>query len=145
MKSQRALLLSHVNNGELSRSLHSLIAASPDGKLQIETLPISSADRTEFSISLESAITRIQPVLIFLVALNELDQTAAVLDEVKRLAPEVPILVVLDSCEAADVFALIEKGAAEFITAPLKASDLLPRTWRLLRPADSTRELTNSL
>jgi DNA-binding NtrC family response regulator len=39
---------------------------------------------------------------------------------------------VIEGCGPGQTLALLQKGAADFLTLPLKAADTLPRTWRLL-------------
>ena len=54
---------------------------------------------------------------------------------VTRKAPAAPVVVVAEEAEPAEMFALLEDGAADFMLPPLRASDVLPRVWRLLERA----------
>ncbi|HYP00136.1 MAG TPA: sigma-54 dependent transcriptional regulator, partial [Pyrinomonadaceae bacterium] len=59
--------------------------------------------------------------------------------------PQAAIIVVAEECEAAEMLALLQAGASDFITPPLKRADTLPRVWRLLEQARSKESLTQSL
>ena len=56
-----------------------------------------------------------------------------------------PIIVVPEACKPDDMFSLLKLGAADFITPPLKAIDILPRLWRLLEHKQQARTLTHRL
>lgn len=146
MKPEQALLLCMGTVGELSSSLQTLIESSFGRQLQVEPMPIQLGEVADFTSEFDKTIQRLNPVLIFLVAQTEiLEQAGKVLQAIRTAAPDIPMTAVLDKCEPDDVFALIKKGAADFITSPLKASEVLPRTWRLLRRPNHSQDLTDTL
>jgi two-component system, NtrC family, response regulator GlrR len=74
------------------------------------------------------------------------------LPEVKRLAamlksrwPVTPLIAVAEAVEPFEIFGLYECGIADFITPPLKAIDILPRVWRLLRHTNTSQTLAYAL
>jgi DNA-binding NtrC family response regulator len=77
------------------------------------------------------------PDVIFVLLSNELlDQGKAVFQSSKAESPETPAIFVVEGGEPEGMFELLRLGAADFIIPPLKATDILPRVWRLL---DHTR------
>lgn len=68
-----------------------------------------------------------------------------ILQAARRAWQDVPILVVSETCEPDDMFALLKQGAADFITSPLNANNVLPRIWRLVEQARQEDSLLRSI
>ena len=84
--------------------------------------------------------------LIFVVlSPDRLAQGRALFQSISRVGMELPIIVVPEACEPDDILTLLKLGAADFITPPLKAIDILPRLWRLLEHEQQTQILTHKL
>ena len=83
--------------------------------------------------NLAGAILRCDPAVVFLV-LNQflLNRAAELLSELKKVSADRPLVVVAEQGEPNQIFQLLERGAADFVSSPLKAWDILPRLWRLL-------------
>jgi DNA-binding NtrC family response regulator len=76
---------------------------------------------------------RFSPDLVFLVLPPGAVEKAATLFSLLNQQPEVtPLIVVIESGSPDEMVALLNLGAADFITPPLKAVDIVPRVWRLL-------------
>jgi two-component system, NtrC family, response regulator GlrR len=58
---------------------------------------------------------------------------------------EAPVIVVIEAESTDDVLRLLEAGAADFITLPLKTVEFLPRVWRLLARYESRLMLIDKL
>jgi DNA-binding NtrC family response regulator len=65
----------------------------------------------------------------------------ALLDEVRRRHPQLPVLIMTSHGTIDVAVALMKKGATDFIAKPLEESTLLPRIERLLREADLEGEV----
>lgn len=77
---------------------------------------------------------RVQPVLIFIVfSPAMLEETRTLLASIREKNSHVPLIVVAETCEPTEVIELLNAGAADFITTPLQAPDVLPRVWRLVK------------
>ncbi|MFL6233253.1 MAG: sigma-54 dependent transcriptional regulator [Thermoanaerobaculia bacterium] len=72
-------------------------------------------------------------LLVFPAAL--LEHPEPLLEAVRRGAPEAPVVAVTAGGEPADILRLLELGIHDFISAPLRACDVLPRIWRLVERA----------
>jgi two-component system, NtrC family, response regulator GlrR len=84
--------------------------------------------------------------LIFLILPPEhLQQGGALIQSIKDLKPDLPIIVVVDECGPIETLELLRFGAGDFISPPLRAADTLARTWRLLEHAHSEKNIVRSL
>jgi two-component system, NtrC family, response regulator GlrR len=83
--------------------------------------------------NLAGPIIRCDPSVVFLL-LDQvfLKRAPEMLARLKLVSQERPVVVVADRGEPAEMFQLLERGATDFFTSPLRASDILPRLWRLL-------------
>jgi DNA-binding NtrC family response regulator len=57
----------------------------------------------------------------------------------------VPLIIVVDEAEPSEMFELLKLGAADYITPPLKAVNILPRVWRLLERRQPVPDVTQAL
>jgi DNA-binding NtrC family response regulator len=84
--------------------------------------------------------------LIFLILPPEhLQQGGALIQSIKDLQPDLPIIVVVDNFGPIETLELLRYGAADFISPPLKGADTLARTWRLLDHVQSQKNMVRSL
>ena len=81
---------------------------------------------------------RIQPRVIFLIlANNPIEEGNEALQHLAQKG-NAPVIAVVEECEPELVFQLLKLGASDFVAIPLKASELLPRVWKLAeQPFDS--------
>lgn len=128
MKSAGALLLDLSGSSSLSSKLQSILETA----FTITLAPqlSSHADDEE----LGHAIRRADAGLIFLISIpSSLAAARHVIEALKRIVPEVPVIVALEECDSAQAFALLNAGAADFISAPFQEIDVLPRAWKALQ------------
>lgn len=83
--------------------------------------------------NLAAPIIRCDPSVVFLL-LDQvfLKRAPEMLARLKPVSKERPVVVVADRGEPVEMFQLLELGATDFFTSPLRASDMLLRLWRLL-------------
>src|SRR5882672_7067651 len=75
--------------------------------------------------------------LIFLVLPRKLfAQGAALLQALTKAEPQIPIIIVVEACLPTETLELLRRGAADYLTSPLRFADTLPRVWRLLDQLD---------
>ena|SRR2546426_1468138 len=95
---------------------------------------------------LSQVISRSETAMIFLVHHPTLLQEArTLLQSMRKEFWAIPVIVVVDMGEPNEMFAWLKLGAADFITGPLRAIDVLPRVWRLLEHADEKATLSRTL
>jgi DNA-binding NtrC family response regulator len=135
MKGQCALLLDVGTNSQLSESLQNII----EPYFQVHPGRPSRVLGNElngFRRELVRFIHSSNPKIIFLVLPCNLEIChTTVIEAIREEARQVPLIVVVaaEVCEPQHVFQLLKVGAADFITSPFTVSDVLPRTWRLIR------------
>ncbi len=141
MISERALLLDVGPERRLCSALETIL--DPHFQVDIVREPAQKA-AFEGSIAgrgFRDIIRRFDPLVIFLILPPDLRDNGRILETVRKETLPVPIIAVVEGCEPQRVFELIRAGAADFITTPLNATDVLPRTWRLVRrPSDSFKQ-----
>jgi two-component system response regulator GlrR len=82
-------------------------------------------------------IARSNPAIVFFAqTANLTKQTGELLELMRKDFPEIPVLVLVEAGEPNEMLAWLKLGAADFLTIPLRANDVLPRVWRLLEHVD---------
>ncbi len=141
MKQAKFLLL---GSGNLGTSLRHILESSwKEISITQESLVISEdGDDIQIPIKLTQGF---DADLCFLI-LGEtlLERREALFSLLKEIAP-VPVIIVVEKGEPDLMFKLLEAGSADFITAPLKASDLLPRIWRVINESQRHETLAQTL
>lgn len=83
--------------------------------------------------------------LVFVILSPSLSRPDSLFQAIKRVSPEVVLVPVVEEVEPFEVFGLLKLGAADYITSPLKAVDILPRVWRLLESFKQPRADTQAM
>jgi two-component system, NtrC family, response regulator GlrR len=139
MTLDRALLLGP--GCRWSRQLEAIL----ESRFTVEVSPLEENGLSSTNRELQKSIQRFNPDVLFTVCPESLDETMALLKTAHRLAHNIPIIVVLESCEPEQVVELLENGAADFITAPLRAAEVLPRALRSIKTPDNTARTSRDL
>jgi two-component system, NtrC family, response regulator GlrR len=87
-----------------------------------------------------------RPSLAFLIlSPDQLAQSGSLIQSIRRQQPELPIVVVAENAGPVETLELLQNGATDFLTPPLRVTDTLPRVWRLLDRARTHERLIQSL
>jgi DNA-binding NtrC family response regulator len=73
-------------------------------------------------------------VVFLILSKNQLGAAGRLLESLKGRARACSTLIVTEAVDPSELVDLLRLGAADFITPPLKACDVIPRLWRLLGP-----------
>jgi two-component system response regulator GlrR len=84
-------------------------------------------------------------VILLVIPAALLERPEPLLEAVRRGAPEVPVVAVTAGGEPAGILRLLELGIHDFISAPLRACDVLPRIWRLVERARAAGQVFGRL
>jgi two-component system, NtrC family, response regulator GlrR len=143
MGKELVLILNVSGTSSLSAQLQRILATD----FTVVADRIRSHEHATSSDLVEALGTVVQshdPYLIFLVSQREaLDVATEFVVALTRSAPGVPVIAAIEGCAPDQAFELLRFGAADFITTPFHATDVLPRAWRLLNqnrsptPADT--------
>jgi two-component system, NtrC family, response regulator GlrR len=133
MQQSKILLLDFLSSTHLSGTLR-LILESPVGPSIDLRHQVVEVRRVAFGPEdLSRIIKHCNPDLIFFVLSRGFFRQAKGLFETLRKGPfTTPTIVVFDDGEPSQMVELLKVGATDFITAPLKPMEILPRVWRLL-------------
>ena len=128
MMLDRALLLGGASRW--SRELEAILKP----RFRVEVHPLDERLPFNTSRELEKSIQRFNPGVVFTVIPDSRQQTMELLSVAGRAATNIPIIVVLEMCEPDEVVEFLENGAADFVTSPLRSSEVLPRALKLIKP-----------
>lgn len=133
MKAERALLLD-VNGAGRPSKVCAALTPILEPSFTVDVLVQARQKVAEYLGDLSATLERFHPVLIFIVfSPGMLNETRMLLEAIKVENSDVPVIVVNEAGEPTEVLELLKAGAADFITTPLQASDVLPRAWRLVK------------
>ena len=121
---ERALLL-----GTSTRELKEVL----EHRFRVEVFPVDEPYPPGSDRELVKAVQRLNPDVVFIL-IPDLRETTKVLQSVRQAASNIPIIVVLESCEPEQIVELLSAGAVDFVTLPLRAPDVLPRAWKWVKP-----------
>src|SRR5215813_2902064 len=131
MKSERVLLISHSSE----RQLYVKLAAILSPHFTLET--ILTVDNSPFSHAFEKTIELINPAFIVIAFEDESTvDRKAYLKAIKQCMNDVPLMVAIESVESEEIIDLLRCGAGDFVVAPLRASEVVPRAWRLIKTSE---------
>jgi len=130
----------------LGSTLRGILESTPNLGIQLRHEPVGACELTLCDSEFSGIISRYNPDMIFLVlSPGRLKQTSALFQSMSREPSELPIIVITEGCKPDEMFEMLRLGAADFITPPLKAIDILPRLWRLLERKCQGETLTHIL
>jgi two-component system, NtrC family, response regulator GlrR len=85
-------------------------------------------------------------LLVFLILpRQELHQRGRLIQSIKKQHSEAAIIVVINDCGPMETLELLQMGASDFVTPPLRAADIVPRALRLLEQLRSREALVDTL
>jgi len=91
-------------------------------------------------------VAQVKPDVTFLVlSPTALRQSGMLFNSIREANLPTPILVVIDGGEPKELFELLSVGAVDFVTAPLRALEILPRVWRLLEKTRTPHRVAAAL
>jgi DNA-binding NtrC family response regulator len=146
MRQAKILLLDFDPAGGLSAELRQILESSPTLDLQFAQVPVQAFTTDECDRELSGNVSRLNPDVAFLVlARGLLNETGALFKSMRTYLTKWPMIVVMEAGGPDQIFEWLKLGAADFITPPFKAVDILPRVWRLLEQTRQGDELPRTL
>ena len=137
MKETNILLLDFNPSSSLGKDLRSILASDPSWTVELRQLPLVDDPLAAVNRQLTSLIKNLTLRMVFLMLPPSLlqQEPSLLLGFQNKLVPW-PLIVGLEEGEPDALFALLERGAADFITPPLTPLNTLPRVRRLLTHAN---------
>jgi DNA-binding NtrC family response regulator len=114
--------------------------------LEVSVLDADAPPTPSCLDQLAARASALKPALIFILLSGALlRQPVQVFGSVRRGAAPAPCVAVLEEGEPFETFGLLQQGASDFIVAPLREAEVLPRVWRLLEQTRREEALPPSL
>src|SRR5215208_2375430 len=127
MSKARILLLDPGAGGTLSCELRAILSHT----FEVTEVAGAADGQPARPSALAAHVSSTRPDLVFVLLPKGLTQPACeLLRAVSAEAGQAPCLAVLEEGGADETFGLLRCGAADFIIAPLKEAEVLPRAWR---------------
>jgi len=147
MNPTKILLLDLNPTASSSVALRAVLeSCSGPGGIDLRREVVTDNSAALCSGELPEIISSSQPDVIFLTTSGGMpEQSRTLFRSMKRECLAAPVVVVTEAGTADEMFEWLKLGAADFITAPLKASDLLPRVRQLLEQTPQTGKQTQAL
>lgn len=137
MKPPTVVLLNLHTSDELTTQLDEIL--SSDFKVITQQLPIDPQDLPNDEVD-NAAATPVHKYDLIFAILSPRTEPNLVVRTIRQAVGEAPFIAVVEEAEPEEMFELLKLGAADYITVPLKAVDILPRLWRVL---ETSREHEN--
>lgn len=147
MNSERILLLDLHSQSTLgSEFRHILTPCLQDGidlrheEVNFDEIALSEGEHCSSLVSKHKPI-----LLVVFLSQQQLRFAGGLIESWKRQWPAMSVIAVAEGCDPSELFGLFKHGIADFVIPPLKANEILPRTWRLLQHARQSKTLTHGL
>ena len=145
MQASKVLVLAD-SSSQLTGTLCAILESSSAPRIELQKERLESLDAASHERGISRLILRSNPQLILLAISSHASASAETLVRViKRAAPELPLMAVIESCQPDETFRLLESGVLDFITTPLREAEVLPRLWRILERTDRAPSLNETL
>jgi two-component system, NtrC family, response regulator GlrR len=139
MSNAKLLLLNLSLDERLCAGLRAILEPSFELLPEVVAAPSAAAE-------LQARVAPLKPDVIFILLSEEMLRRAGeVLRPLAPLIVRTPSIVVVEKGGPDETFELLRCGAADFITAPLKEVEVLPRVWRLLEQTRRAEALPRGL
>lgn len=140
----KILLLDLNPESGVGKGLKGILEKSSNVDIQIRHE--SLRDLESSSITIQKVISVFKPnVIFFVLSTVSLKQASELTRSLDKEESCVPIILVIEGCTEDEMFALLKLGAADFITPPLTAIDIIPRIMRQLEQTHLSKTLTYTL
>lgn len=142
------LLLNYDTVNDFDRVLYKVLTTSINARIRFRQETIRSNKNRRGKNEPARIIADFQPDLLFLIVPSQqLSTMSSMLKSLERSQNAPPVIVITEDGEPSDLLELLKCGAADFITPPLNALNIIPRIERLLRQtrdqAEPLRRLKN--
>jgi two-component system response regulator GlrR len=123
----RILVLSCFAASGLAQSLRTILENAGPYKFQIIEVPLQDSAGNSLAETIQCHPDLLMPCI----SGDSLGGAGSLLDALRERFKESPIVAVTDSKDFQSLYELVKLGAADFLAAPLRANDVLPRLLRL--------------
>jgi DNA-binding NtrC family response regulator len=143
MKRTKALILDLFANSPGCKELRGILKSSPNlaNNLRVESL--KPDDSPQFDSKFSGTISQINPdIVFFVISSNHLKSTTELVQDLRRQKTSPSVVAIIENGKPDEMVTLLEAGVDDFITPPLKRTNVIPRVWRLLEHKTAKNDLT---
>lgn len=137
--SPKILIVSNTNDPS-AEQLVKILESSPELSVELYDIKTLQID----PLSQQRAFSNNVRLVILVVSPTADWPTNDFIRALKAVAPDAPLMMAIDNCRPEMMFNLLKAGVADFVTAPWKEIDLLPRVWQIIKRADTAPTLVES-
>lgn len=146
MKHATIMLLDFIPVSGIGSILQGILNSSSFTDFQFYLEKIEACGISLYDKKLQDIISHVNPHVIFLIGSSlQFKQPDAIMHFINDYVKRSQIIIIAEEIEPHEIVELLKLGVADFITPPLKSTDILPRLWRLLERKHSNELLLHSL
>jgi DNA-binding NtrC family response regulator len=145
VKQANILLLDCNPTSNLGSALACILKSCPKPTIHLIQESIEICETAISDTNLYNIVSRRSPDAIFIVLPPLLINKADSVVQSIRTDRGPPIIVVLEEGDPDHLLEVLRLGAADFVTHPVRATDVIPRLWRLLDHSHRNEILTRAL
>lgn len=146
MTETKILLVDYDRASGLGDGLREILQSASSADVHLRERSVGAEGRVLSRDRLTGGSNYFRPDVVFLIlSPATTEQAGALLDFLEGEPEQTPIIAVVGSGSPDEMFALLKLGAADFITTPLTAVDILPRMWRVLEQARQEKTVAQAL
>lgn len=127
----RILIITANPSDALSRGVLNVISSETNISTRILQYRTESSSEDLSTLDLGMDFNKID-VALLVATQSQLLQSLGIISAVKGKRAETPVIIVKDSGTPEEIMEYCKIGASDYIFAPLRAIDILPRIWRLI-------------
>ena len=143
--SLRIIILDFDGESGLANELQEIIRQYGESKTEFQIEIVPSALEV-LGLNRSTAIAGFWPDLVFsVVGATQKTTLESIFSMTKQEFKRKPVIAVMTTNQPRDLFDVLTFGATDCLTTPLKATDILPRIWRLLKEMQPVEVLTRTL
>ena len=130
---------------KLGRALQEILESSTsDAEIRLKYIEVSPPQFN--SRDLSKTLSKFDPAVVCLVLSTALlEDAVTLLETITGQPPKPHVAVIAETGEPDDMLKLLRAGASDFIVAPLRAVDILPRILRLVEHARASRTMEHNI
>lgn len=146
MKQIKIFLLDFYPLGGSGKILREILETSHNLDLRFQNEYVEMYEPAIGNREISRIILSFNPdVTFFILSPNQIVKIGSLLQALDRRILSLPIIGVMEGCKSKEMISLLEFGITDFINPPLKAIDVLPRIWRLIKHTHKKKSLTHML
>ena len=142
MEETRLFIIDLDPTAKLGRDLRDFLELNLNSCLSIREQSLRDPEGDGFFTELSANVAGFNPCVVFLVSAGRSPRLAG---RVIESLDGRPVLAVCGELEAGETVELLKRGLSDFVAAPLRTADLLPRVRRFLEQANPTETTIRSL